>query len=569
MNWLTYANQGATRNQPLSNDLLEALSFMPELGLEMKVFSGGQPAKGSGKPRVGSTRHDHGNAADVFLYKDGQRLDWANPEQQPLFQEFVQRARANGVTGIGAGDNYMQPGSLHVGFGNDGVWGAGGKGANAAPWLREAANGSAGTRAIAADAMAAIGKQPMQRGTQTAIGGSGADTMNTPQQGLLGQIARPDEKVGGLLGAMFGNMTPDRADQLRANIGGLMGINNQGMVDGARGRMRSRSGARENDLNYNRQQQQTEQERQREAQRKAQAREYVVRNGTPQMVEAFDAGGISTADVFKMANGGGAAEYGLTPQYVTRPDGSLGMIQLSKDGTAKEVDLPEGMAIQKGVEKLDLGTSFQWYNTLTGEKIGEPIPKDNRGAARETAAGASEGKTEAERTASAPSVISEAQNMENLIDDVIGDPALDSVVGNVQGRLPAGTPFNGGQAGADVQVKIDQIGGKAFLQAFESLKGGGQITEREGIAAQAAIARMNQTQSGPEFRKSLQDLKAIARNARLRAQGQEVPEYEGGAGAETPPAAASTSSEPFDPQTPDFSAMTDEELDAYIAGGGK
>ena len=116
---------------------------------------------------------------------------------------------------------------------------------------------------IADDAMAAIGKQPMQRGTQTAIGGSGADTMNTPQQGLLGQIARPDEKVGGLLGMMFGNMSPDRADQLRANLGGLQGINNQGMVDAARGRMRARSGARENDLNYNRKQQQVEQERAR------------------------------------------------------------------------------------------------------------------------------------------------------------------------------------------------------------------------------------------------------------------------------------------------------------------
>ena len=27
-------------------------------------------------------------------------------------------------------------------------------------------------------------------------------------------------------------------------------------------------------------------------------------------------------------------------------------------------------AVQKGVEKLDLGTSYQWYNTITGQPIG-------------------------------------------------------------------------------------------------------------------------------------------------------------------------------------------------------
>lgn len=140
--WLIYDNAGATRNLPLSEKLIEALSFLPELGVTMEVFSGGQPAEGEGN-RVGSTRHDHGNAADAFFYKDGRRLDWANPQDRPLFEEIVRRARIAGVTGIGAGNGYMWPGSMHIGFGEPGVWGRGGLGANAPAWLREAYFGAA------------------------------------------------------------------------------------------------------------------------------------------------------------------------------------------------------------------------------------------------------------------------------------------------------------------------------------------------------------------------------------------------------------------------------------------
>jgi hypothetical protein len=108
------------------------------LGLEMEVFSGGQPGVGTSEKRVGSTRHDHGEAADVFFIKDGRRLDWSNPADVPIYQEVVRRARASGMTGFGAGPGYMQPGSMHIGYGQEAVWGADGKGANAPSWLREA-----------------------------------------------------------------------------------------------------------------------------------------------------------------------------------------------------------------------------------------------------------------------------------------------------------------------------------------------------------------------------------------------------------------------------------------------
>lgn len=138
--WLKYANQGKIRNQPLSEDLVGALGFLPEMGVTMEVFSGGQPGKGSKGARIGSTRHDHGNAADVFFYKDGRKLDWANKDDLPIFEEIVRRGRAAGLTGFGAGPGYMQPGSMHIGFGQDAAWGAEGRGANAPSWLLNAYN---------------------------------------------------------------------------------------------------------------------------------------------------------------------------------------------------------------------------------------------------------------------------------------------------------------------------------------------------------------------------------------------------------------------------------------------
>jgi hypothetical protein len=58
----------------------------------------------------------------------------------------------------------------------------------------------------------------------------------------------------------------------------------------------------------------------------------------------------------------------------------------------------------------------------------------------------------------------------------------------VQGRLPAVTPAQ--SLGESI---VKNLSAKSFLRAFEQLKGGGQITEREGAAAQAAIDRLGST----------------------------------------------------------------------------
>ncbi len=154
--WLKYSNQGATRNDPLDPALVSSMSFLGDMGITMDVISGGQePAGTPGGTRTGSTRHDHGKSADVDFYKDGRKLDWNNPNDLPMLQEIVRNAKSNGITGIGAGDDYMGAGRFHIGFGAPAIWGAGGKSANAPAWLAEAYNGAPGGAAPAPSGSAA------------------------------------------------------------------------------------------------------------------------------------------------------------------------------------------------------------------------------------------------------------------------------------------------------------------------------------------------------------------------------------------------------------------------------
>lgn len=101
--------------------------------------------------------------------------------------------------------------------------------------------------------------------------------------------------------------------------------------------------------------------------------------------------------------------------------------------------------------------------------------------------------------------LSRAQDSLSLIQAVRDDPNLHAVTGSIQGRLPGFID----QDKQNLLVRIEQLQGRAFLEAFESLKGGGQITEREGQAAQAAIARLQRTQSPEAFQEALDELGAI------------------------------------------------------------
>lgn len=118
-----------------------------------------------------------------------------------------------------------------------------------------------------------------------------------------------------------------------------------------------------------------------------------------------------------------------------------------------------------------------------------------------------------------PSTLTSAQLAIDTIDNALNHPGFDANFG-IKGQL-----YNipGGDA-ADAKTYIDQIGGQNFLTAYQTLKGGGQITEIEGQKAEAAMARLAKAQSAASARQALNELKSVVRtgmtNALIKAGNQ-------------------------------------------------
>lgn len=129
-----------------------------------------------------------------------------------------------------------------------------------------------------------------------------------------------------------------------------------------------------------------------------------------------------------------------------------------------------------------------------------------------------------------PTATAAAQNSLQLIDQMVGSedgtvkphPGFTSAVGL---RIP-GLGLIPGTQTASFNALLDQVKGGAFLQAFNTLKGGGQITEREGEKATDAITRMNNSQSEAEFIKAAREFQSILRAGIERSKqkaGQAAP----------------------------------------------
>lgn len=140
-------------------------------------------------------------------------------------------------------------------------------------------------------------------------------------------------------------------------------------------------------------------------------------------------------------------------------------------------------------------------------------------AAIQQAAGIEQAKSQVERQQEAiqnlPRVIEESDSTINLIGKALTHPGLSESTG-LQGVIDVRNYLPGTDA-RNFRALINQIKGGTFLQAFQSLKGGGAITEVEGRKAEEAIARLDTTQSTKEFKAALNELMVIASNAKTRA----------------------------------------------------
>ena len=108
--------------------------------------------------------------------------------------------------------------------------------------------------------------------------------------------------------------------------------------------------------------------------------------------------------------------------------------------------------------------------------------------------------------------------MRGVVSGILEHPGFSGSVGAKNASFlfgMKGQPFSGTKE-ADFMAMLDQLKGGAFLQAFQSLKGGGPITDVEGQKATEAIVRAQNSQSEEGFRKSMGEVLDVLGNAEKR-----------------------------------------------------
>lgn len=116
-------------------------------------------------------------------------------------------------------------------------------------------------------------------------------------------------------------------------------------------------------------------------------------------------------------------------------------------------------------------------------------------------------KADVAPTAQKRAALDAANYMYSVVDMAIKHPGRDTATG-MSGTLDPRNYLPGTNA-TNFKAILEQIKGSAFLQAFESLKGGGQITEVEGNKATNAIIRMQTAQSDDAFKSALEEFQGI------------------------------------------------------------
>jgi hypothetical protein len=176
----------------------------------------------------------------------------------------------------------------------------------------------------------------------------------------------------------------------------------------------------------------------------------------------------------------------------------------------------------------------------------DPAFQQRMEAARVTGQAIAKGEVAAQQAL--PKILGRAEEGLRLIDEMVGKQEVRDKSGKViqaatkphpgfGQAVGAGLPFRfiPGTSESDFQARFDQLKGASFLEAFEALKGGGAITEKEGAKATDAINRMSLSQSEGEFVTAARDLQEVIRKGVANAQRKAAT---GGAAPAAAPAAA-------------------------------
>ena len=255
-------------------------------------------------------------------------------------------------------------------------------------------------------------------------------------------------------------------------------------------------------------------------------------------------GGVDFRDFSPFSQGFGRTPAGfsnLAPDMTPYQRGSLGVAQGNLNVARGNLNVAQARSTDEGV-----GTYGEYSPKMLREMAAKGMQPDGKGGQtfipggeKDPAAivrleaakaeGAATGKDMVAAVRTLPNAIASSQKAITNIDDMLGDsrvvgnkitfnkkpphPGFENAVGT-----GIGLRFIPGTDASDFQERFREITSGAFLEAFESLRGGGSITEKEGEKATAAKTRMSLAQSEREFVTAAREYQNIIRVGVGRAQ---------------------------------------------------
>ncbi len=152
----------------------------------------------------------------------------------------------------------------------------------------------------------------------------------------------------------------------------------------------------------------------------------------------------------------------------------------------------------------------------------QEIQKLKRAEAEGQAAGRTTGETQATAEINLPSTIATAQEALRVAESLRSHPGRDNPLffhGGLSNYLPD-SAIPGNTDALDANKRLFQLKSGAFATAYQSLKGGGQISNVEGAKMTESLNRMDRAASRKEFDSALSDFEGILRLGIDRAANQ-------------------------------------------------
>lgn len=244
------------------------------------------------------------------------------------------------------------------------------------------------------------------------------------------------------------------------------------------------------------------------------------------LLPTLDAIKLKEAKPEKVEAGGTVEFRDLNPNSLTFGQ-LVGPKSITKTATIGEQEIARHNKKTEGIQAAELKLKQE-------KELREKDPAFQQAMAGAKARGEAIAKGDVAAVQALPKILDRADRSIKLIDEMVGKqevrdkngkiiqaataphPGFNSAVG-----FGLGERFVPGTSASDFQSRFEEIKGGAFLEAFESLKGAGSISEKEGEKATTAITRMSLAQSEKEFMAAARDLQDVVRkgvaNAKTRA----------------------------------------------------